>query len=57
METARHITGFVLLAQLIVGALASLTTGDGRPLAAAVLVLLLLGFVLIFTNDTGERDG
>ncbi len=57
METARHITGLVLLAQLAVCASVSLTTGDGRPLAAAILVTLVVGFVLIFTSDTGERNG
>ncbi len=57
METARQATFLTTVALLAISACLTLLTGNGKPLAAGILLLLLVAFVLIFTNDCEERDG
>lgn len=57
METARQIAAFSAPIILAIAAFWLMTTGDGKPLGAAVLAAVLVAFFLVFTQDIGDRNG
>lgn len=57
METARQVSALSVLVLLAVCATISLTTGNPKPMAAAILAVVIVAFVLVFTEGCEEKDG